>query len=310
MKKEASLLELPEPILDNILERLSPSELCSMSEVCTCLMRRCRSNEMWEKHVQRRWGRLLGDVAYREWQFHTMRIMNKESPSLQTNPNGLLGSFTGAWPSLCLCSYLENPGNLTSLLLSTYSNMALYISLQSGRFWFPAQVYRMTPLPRRYNALLSYDHISNTFQARCPTDEWRLIEKNITWDLLRLLPPIDASPYTLYMSNNNDLKPGDHVEVQMRKGSRIYDWYYGVIGHLESCDEDRNDHCSCQHSETLVVVFKLQLGDHSRSKSILMNRQMNGEQKARLWRYGGIRKLESLEDIRSWNTEYPMQFKS
>ncbi|XP_054796952.1 F-box protein At2g26850-like [Prosopis cineraria] len=308
MKKEASLLELPEAILDNILERLSPIELCSMSEVCTCLIGRCRSNVLWEKHVQRRWGRLLGDVAYREWQFHVMRIMNKESPSLQRNPEGLLGSFTGAWPFLCLCSYLENPGDLASLLLSNYSNMALYVSLQRGRFWFPAQVYRMTPfqLPRRYNGLLSYEHVSNTFQARCPTDEWRLIEKNITWDRLRL-PPIHTSPYTLYVSNNNDLKPGDHVEVQMRKGSRTYDWCYGVIDHLESCDKDMNNHCSCEHSEMLVVSFKLQ---YSQWKSIAIKKEANGEQKIGLWKIGGIRKLEDLEDIRRWNTEHHMQISS
>lgn len=124
MKKEAcDLLKLPEPILDNILERLSPTELCSMSEVCFCLIRRCRSNRLWDKHIQFKWGRLLGDVAYREWQFHTIRIMmnNEESPSLlQMKPNGLLGSFIGDWPCLCLSSYLENPrdsANLTTIKL-------------------------------------------------------------------------------------------------------------------------------------------------------------------------------------------------
>lgn len=155
MKKEAcDLLKLPEPILDNILERLSPTELCSMSEVCFCLIRRCRSNRLWDKHIQFKWGRLLGDVAYREWQFHTIRIMmnNEESPSLlQMKPNGLLGSFIGDWPCLCLSSYLENPRDSANLLLSNYSSMALYISLHVGRFWFPAQVYQMEPVSHFYS---------------------------------------------------------------------------------------------------------------------------------------------------------------
>lgn len=150
MKKEScDLLKLPEPILDNILEKLSPKELCNLSEVSTRLMRRCRSNRLWDKHVQLKWGRVLSDVAYGEWQYHVMRIMNnEENPSLlQMNPsNGLLGSFIGDWPSLCLSSYLENPRDLISLLLSNYSSLALYISLQNGRFWFPAQVYQMEPV--------------------------------------------------------------------------------------------------------------------------------------------------------------------
>ncbi|XP_028766689.1 F-box protein At2g26850-like [Neltuma alba] len=178
--------------------------------------------------------------------------------------------------------------------------MALYVSLQSGQFWFPAQVYKMTPRPRAYDALLSYDHISNTFQARCPTGEWPIIENSITWDRLRS-PPVHISPCTLYVSNNNGLKPGDHIEIQSKRGSLTYDWYYGVIGHLQSCDED---HCSCEYSEMLVVSFKLQRRDRSRWESVLLNRQMNGEQKARPWKFGGIRKLENLEDIRSWNAEY------
>lgn len=166
-KSEACLLKLPEPILDKILERLSPNELRIMSEVCTFLMCRCRSNRLWDKHIQRRWGTILGDAAYKEWQFHTMRIMNKEqslSLLLQMNPsNGLLGSFVGDWPSLCLSSFLENPKDLTSLLWSNYISLALYISLQSGRFWIPVQVYQMKPASYFISLIISSLFMSWSF---------------------------------------------------------------------------------------------------------------------------------------------------
>lgn len=144
-KKEAGLLNLPESTLDCILERLSPLDLCNMSEVCTFLLGRCRSNGLWEKHIQLKWGRLLGDFAHREWHRHMTKIMNKDSPFLQSNPNGSFGTFSRVWPLLCLSSYLQNPTNLINLLLSNHSNMALYISLHNGWFWFPAQVYSVTP---------------------------------------------------------------------------------------------------------------------------------------------------------------------
>ncbi|KAF7819132.1 F-box protein [Senna tora] len=176
MKKEVSLMDLPESTLDYILERLSPLDLCNISEVCTSLLGRSRSNRLWEKHIQLKWGRLLGDVAYKEWEGHVKRIMNNEASLLPPNANGLLGTLRGVWPLLCLASYLENPRDLTFLLMSNCSNLALYISLQSGRFWFPSQRRRL------YDALLSYDCVSNTFRARYPTLGWRGIEENIKWD--------------------------------------------------------------------------------------------------------------------------------
>lgn len=39
---------------------------------------------------------------------------------------------------------------------------------------------------------------------------------------MRLSSIHTSDPYALYESNNNDLKPGDHVEVQMRQGSETY----------------------------------------------------------------------------------------
>ncbi|KAL2320653.1 hypothetical protein Fmac_029622 [Flemingia macrophylla] len=209
-------LDLPESILNCILECLLPVDLCSVSKVCTSLRHRCRSDDLWARHIKQKWGSLLGDAAHREWQWHVTTIVNKKKPLLQLNGEGLLGSFSGSWPLSSLGSYLENPGDLTSLLLSNCSMMALYISLQNGRFRFPAQVYRKWQHGRLYDALLSYDYITNTFRARSPTDGWQVIEESVGWERLRP-SPIEAHPYALYTSQCwKDLKPGDHIEIQRK----------------------------------------------------------------------------------------------
>jgi len=142
-----SLLNLPEPMLDCILRLLSPVELVTMSEVCTCLRDRCRSDPLWEVHIKQKWGRVIGDVAYKEWQWHitTAKEKGNNQSNQQNNHNGSLGSFCGTWPVLYLKSYLEDCSNLISLSRNSFK-MALYVSLENGKFWFPAQVYRVKTL--------------------------------------------------------------------------------------------------------------------------------------------------------------------
>ncbi|PKI50836.1 hypothetical protein CRG98_028743, partial [Punica granatum] len=66
--KEASLLDLPELALECILEKLSPEGLCRMGQVCASMRDRCRSDRLWERHLNRKWGRLISELAHREWQ--------------------------------------------------------------------------------------------------------------------------------------------------------------------------------------------------------------------------------------------------
>ena len=140
-----SLLSLPESTLDNILKRLSPIELIRMSEVCTTLRDRCRSDDLWDNHIKQKWGRVIGDVAYKEWQWHVTAAKEEGNLLYQMiNQNGSLGTFSGAWPMLCLGSYLRDSRHILSSSLSNSFMMALYISLESGKFWFPAQVYRVS----------------------------------------------------------------------------------------------------------------------------------------------------------------------
>ncbi|AES81188.1 F-box-like protein [Medicago truncatula] len=49
---KASLLDLHDLPLDCILEKLSPTELCNVAQVCKSLRERCRSYYLWEKHMK------------------------------------------------------------------------------------------------------------------------------------------------------------------------------------------------------------------------------------------------------------------
>ncbi|KAJ1440768.1 F-box-like domain superfamily [Sesbania bispinosa] len=169
---DISLLDLPEMALDCILKGLSPIELCRMLEVCTSLRDKCRSDHLWESHIKHKWGRVISDFAYKEWQLHIKAAKEGNILNQRINLNGSLGSFSGVWPNLYLGSYLED----CLLLNGQRSNnfmMALFFSLQSGGFWFPAQVYKVS----------------------------------IWW-----LAMSREEPEVGY----DNLKPGDHIEIQWR----------------------------------------------------------------------------------------------
>ncbi|KAG4393606.1 hypothetical protein AAZX31_03G110700 [Glycine max] len=298
-----SLLNLPEPILDCILKLLSPMELVSMSEVCTCLRDRCRSDPLWEVHIKKKWGGVIGDVAYKEWHWHITTTKEKGINQLHQQhniQNGSLGPFSGTWPMLYLRSYLEDCSHLNTSLANSFM-MALYFSLENGKFWFPAQIYRGL-LVR--DALVRYDSKTDKFQARQQNGGWQVMGNNIQWDILRA-PPVDTPPWNLHVSDClQDLKPEDHIEIQRkpRRESTPYDWWYAVIGHMESCNENQN-FCRCRYSETLIVEFK-QYSHGSSMRRVKLPR--NGEQFEEPTRcYGGIRKLHSDEEIQRWEKLLP-----
>ena len=55
---------------------------------------------------------------------------------------------------------------------------------------------------------------------------WQFQGKRIQWDMLRA-PPVETPPYALHISDCSDnLKPGDHVEIQ-RRG--ITETHYGML---------------------------------------------------------------------------------
>lgn len=138
-KISLSLLDLPDLTLECILERLSPAGLCNMAGVCTSFRDRCTSDHLWEKHMKRKWGRLIGVAAYREWQLH---LASKKRATLlnQSKQKGFFSSLYSFWPFSLIRPKLENDTEPTSSL-PVDSIMAWYVSLESGKFWFPAQVY-------------------------------------------------------------------------------------------------------------------------------------------------------------------------
>ncbi|KAJ7972110.1 F-box protein [Quillaja saponaria] len=298
-EQKVSLLGLPESTLECILERLSPAEVCVMSEVCTYLRDRCRGDNLWKKHFKQTWGKVISDSAYREWQWHLAKRKRQDLFN-EGILNGSLGSFQGVWPSLCLGSFLENSGQLSSSIVDD-SIMALYMSIHSGKFWFPAQVFKNGG-SILCDALLSYNYRTNTFTARHRHGGWQMISENVTWDRLRA-PPIEiCCPHFLHISDClDDLKPGDHIEIQWRSCKEVaYNWWYAVIGHLESCDKHENQ-CRCQYSDILIVDFN-NYPSNSLFRRTMLNRKVHGEQSNIRGGgfYGGIRKLQNEEEITRW----------
>lgn len=137
-KEETTLLDLPDLALDCILERLSPAELCSMGRVCSSLREKCMSDHLWEKHMYQRWGKLIGNAACKEWQSHiaSRKMSVQLSSKNQTDKFGYFASFTNF-----LLNKPEVEENRFNSSLYKDSIMALYFSLESGKFWFPAQIY-------------------------------------------------------------------------------------------------------------------------------------------------------------------------
>lgn len=131
------LLDLPDLPLECILEHLSPDELCNVATVCKSLRHRCKSDYLWEKHLKRKWSRVFGDAAYRQWKLHVAACREKERASFQHNQKKLLAFFHGFLPFLGSKSKSENGRSSTT----DDSIASLYVALENGSFWFPAQVY-------------------------------------------------------------------------------------------------------------------------------------------------------------------------
>ncbi|XP_027934787.1 F-box protein At2g32560-like [Vigna unguiculata] len=300
-----SLLDLPESTLDFILKCLSPIDLCRMSKVCVLLKGKCESDEFWENHIKEKWGRVIGDAVYKEWEWHI--AIAKDGVLLNnqhTNQTGSMGSFSGVWPNLYLSSYLEHFKVLNGKNSNNFM-MSLYFSLETGTFWFPAEVYKGLMI---HNALVKYDSQSNTFQARYQNGGWRCLGKNIEWDMVRA-PSVHTPPYLLHLSHCLDtLKPEDHIEIQWRPNTQSpYDWWYAVIGHLDLCNQNC---CHCHYNDTLIVEFR-QYPEVSNMRRIKLCRKKNEEQGDRIGGYyGGIRKLENHNEIQTWKKLFPLQLQT
>ncbi|XP_027350699.1 F-box protein At2g32560-like isoform X2 [Abrus precatorius] len=282
-ESKVSLLDLPDLPLECILEHLSPAELCSLGTVCTSLRERSRSDHLWNKHMERKWGKVFGDAAYRQWKLH-VASQNTEKISNQHSQKGIFAFLHGFQPFLWIKSKSEN-GTQSRSSSPDDSIVALYLSLETGKFWFPAQVYNRENghagfMLSCYDAQLCYDSRTDTFLARySPHGRWTT-EENIQWDRLRV-PPIDSSPHALHISDClDDLRPGDHIEIQWRRNKEFpYD---------------------------MVLLEFTQYTAGSRWRQTVINRKHHREQGNEVdGFYGGIRKLQSEDEITRWKNLWP-----
>lgn len=307
---EMSVLDLPELALECILERLPPEGLCSMASVCSSLREKCTRKYLWERHMKEKWGRVIGPAAYREWQWH-IASRNDSNFFNQAKQRGLMTYLSQFWPIS-----LVRSNSSSSFKKKFYppidSIMSWYLALESGKFWFPAQVYNRENghvgfMLSCYDAELSYDPRTDTFQARYPPHGRRAvaIETGVTWDRLRA-PPLDTSPHDLYISDClTKLCPGDHIEIQWRRNKEFpYGWWYGVVGHLETCDGNEY-YCRCHDSATVELEFN-QYTPGSRWRTTIIDRKDHREEGNEAdGFYGGIRKLQSNEEISMWRRLWP-----
>lgn len=307
-----SLLDLPDLTLECIFERLPPNGLCNMAAVCSSLREKCTSDHLWEKHMKEKWGELIGSAAYKEWQCYVVSRNKASILEKSRKKKDLYGKFSKIRKLL----WNRSKGNEDDSKVGNSSEMSSimdwYLSLETGKFWFPAQVFNREVqnghvgfMLSCYDAEVSYDSRTNTFSARYPSYGRRIIEDDIEWNRLRA-PTVDTLPYVLHVSDClDDLKPDDHIEIQWRKSKEFaYGWWYGVVGHSESCSGSKLN-CHCHASETVLLEFK-QYTPGSRWRQTVINRKDHREVgNEGDGFYGGIRKLYSDKEISLWKSLLP-----
>ncbi|GMN65066.1 hypothetical protein TIFTF001_034127 [Ficus carica] len=311
-----SVFDLPELALDCILERLPPDSLCSMAGVCTSMRERCLDDRLWEKHMKQKWGKVIGDAAKREWHWHIASRADLGNLN-HGKQKGLLRIFSLGWPFSWIRSKVDGYNNTCSKQRSPLpvdSIMAWYVALETGKFCFPAQVYNRENghvgfMLSCYDAQISYDPRTDTFQAKYPPHGRRpvAIETGVPWERLRATP-VGTPPHDLHISDClHELRPGDHIEIQWRRNKEFpYGWWYGVVGHLESCDGNEN-YCRCHDSDTVVLDFN-QYTPGSRWRHTTVNRKDHREEGNEAdGFYGGIRKLNGEEEISTWKQLWPTE---
>lgn len=146
-----SLLDLPDLTLECIFERLPPNGLCSMAAVCNSLREKCTSDHLWEKHMKEKWGELIGSAAYKEWQCY---IGSRNKGSLLDNSSkrrDLFGKFSKIRELLWNRSKGNEDNSKVGHSTEMSSIMDWYLALETGKFWFPAQVFNREVIADEFN---------------------------------------------------------------------------------------------------------------------------------------------------------------
>ncbi|XP_074367311.1 F-box protein At2g32560-like isoform X2 [Apium graveolens] len=307
LEEKKSLLDLPDLALDSILKKLSPADLSKLSGVCKTLRDMCTSDHLWERHMKRKWGGLIADFTFKESQWSIASKIHQENLECPQK-NGLVAFFS--------CKKSDRRRGKMSGTLPVDSVMALYLSIETGKLWFPAQVFNRENgydgfVVSCYDAELSYDRHWCNFRARQLSwfsDDGRLtMEHNIDWNRLRA-PAVECGPHTLHLSDClDDLKPGDHIEIQWkREREHPYGWWYGVVGHLEPLQRCKV-YCQCLRSDKVRLEFK-QYDIASQWRETTIWRKNHGEiGDGSNGYYGGIRKISNKHEISMWQQHLPIK---
>ncbi|CAA3032184.1 F-box At2g26850-like isoform X1 [Olea europaea subsp. europaea] len=303
-KQEITLLDLPDLDLECILEKLSPAGLCSMAGVCKTLREKCKSDHLWKKHMNQKWGRLIGDAVYTEWQCKIDSRVIGDS-AMQKSPFQWFSRFLDdLFPN---GSKMEEGDSKSRSSKHENSIMSCYMALETGKIWFPAQVYNREVqnghigfMLSCYDAEVCYDSKADNFVASYSAQGRRTIEENIEWNRLRA-PAVDTPANVLHISDClGDLKPDDHFEIQWRKKKEFpFGWWYGVVGHLGLCN-GHEVNCMCHMSDMVILEFKQYIpGSQWRRTAIKRKDHREGGNEGDGF-YGGIRKLYNKEEIEAW----------
>uniref|UniRef100_A0ACD5W2J3 Uncharacterized protein n=1 Tax=Avena sativa TaxID=4498 RepID=A0ACD5W2J3_AVESA len=311
------LLDLPELALDRVLEELSPASLAAMACVCKGLRDRCSMDALWDRHVRGKWGQVLGAAARQEWE---AELAARAADATRPRPNrrsGWADSLACAWPfSWIGCRWVKEDTAAAPAAHPAPADTvaAWYRALECGEFWFPAQVYNREDghvgfLLSCYDAHLRYDRRTDTFTARYPPHGRKPAkeEEGVQWCRVRAAP-VSTPAQDLHASGCLDgLHPGDHFEIQWRKNKDFpYGWWYGVVGHLESCNASIGHLCRCHEDDTVMLEFRhYAAGSRWRQTTVSRkdHREKGGETDGF---YGGIRKLHTKDEISTWRRFWPV----
>ncbi|KAL4590583.1 hypothetical protein LXL04_003517 [Taraxacum kok-saghyz] len=304
-----SILDLPDLALESILEKLEPADLCTMACVSTYLNDISLSDFLWKRHMKEKWGRIIGPDAQRAWESH---IATQKESNNYFFGGGEGGGFVLRYLAKMWHVVVFESSFTCTIKSCDGSIVSFYRALETGKFWFPAQVFNRENghvgfIMSCYDAELCYDSRTNTFEARYPPHGTRAMtaESGVTWERLRATP-VDNSPHDLLISDSlKNLHPKDHIEIQWRRNKEFpYGWWYGVINHLESCDGNAT-YCQCHKSDTLVLEFK-QYAPGSRWRHMTIDRNDHREEGNETGGfYGGIKKLYNKDDISMWQEFWP-----
>lgn len=150
-ERGTNILDLPELTLDCILEKLSPKELVTVACVCRCLRDRCRSGHLWESHMRKKWGRLLGKASRRAWESYAAsrkHALGSATLVQHTKPKNWMGYLFSRSNSDA-----DRRLNIVNNTSPADVTMSWYSALESGRLWVPAQIYNRE-VPSLLDAML------------------------------------------------------------------------------------------------------------------------------------------------------------